>query len=454
MAVPIIMPRQGQSVESCVISKWHKKKGDTVKKGDLLFSYETDKAGFDEESSVDGIVLEIFYDEGEDVEVLKNLCVIGEDGEDFKEYDPRTSENNIEEDSNESKDAKEIVENSNIESKEINNKITDNGEKVFISPRGKNYAEKINVDYRSIKGTGANGRIMEKDIKDNLDSASYLTYSAKDNLNSDTSLNVKGTGIGGRITTDDLNKAPLTESTVKETLYDVKEFEVEKLSNIRKVIAKSMKNSLSSMAQLTLSTSFDATEILELRKKIKNELNLGNESLGNITLNDMIVYAVSRTLLKYKNINAHLVDDEIHKFKNANIGIATDTDRGLMVPTLFGANLKSLKEISSEIKSLSSMCKKGTINPDLLRDGTFTITNLGIFNVESFTPIINPPQVAILGVGGIVKKPKETKDKIELYSSIGLSLTIDHQAIDGAPAAKFLNELKLNLEKFQLMLLG
>jgi len=448
MAAPIIMPRQGQSVESCIISKWHKKRGDKIKKGELLFSYETDKAGFDEESVVDGVVLDIFFEEGDDVKCLTNICVIGDEGESVLEYDPRIS--------NTKKDQiiGNLVENINISSE----KTSSDDEKLFISPRAKKFANKVGIDYRNIEGTGANGRIIENDIKNNLSNGTYLTYSTKDNLDALAGrLELSGSGIGGRITLDDMKN--LNNNMSNNLVLDKSEcgeYEVVKLPNIRKIIAKSMKDSLSKMAQLTLNSSFDATEVLTLRSKIKSKIesnNLASLEIGNITLNDMIIFAVSKTLLRHKNLNAHLVGDEMHLYKSVNMGIAIDTDRGLMVPTIFNTDKKSINQISSEVKDISYKCKIGSVNTDVLKDGTFTITNLGIFNIESFTPVINPPQVAILGVGSIVKKPKEVDGIIKLFPSIGLSLTFDHQAIDGAPAARFLNDLKTNLENFQLLML-
>jgi pyruvate dehydrogenase E2 component (dihydrolipoamide acetyltransferase) len=228
------------------------------------------------------------------------------------------------------------------------------------------------------------------------------------------------------------------------------QYEDVKLPNIRKVIAKSMQASLSNSAQLTLNASFDASSILEYRNKIKGQY----EKLGmeNITINDMIVYAVSRTLLKHKALNAHYLDDTMRYFKNVNMGVAVDTERGLMVPTLMNANLKSLNEISAEVKALAKECQAGTINPDKMKNGTFTISNLGTFDIESFTPVINPPQTGILGVNTIVQKAKEVDGLIKLYPSMSLSLTFDHRALDGAPAARFLKDLKNNLENFTVLL--
>ncbi|MBN2883319.1 MAG: 2-oxo acid dehydrogenase subunit E2, partial [Clostridia bacterium] len=252
-----------------------------------------------------------------------------------------------------------------------------------------------------------------------------------------------GTGIGGRITAAD------TESKVIPT--DFVEYEDSKVSNIRKVIGNAMHASLSNMAQLTLNASFNATSIMNFRKSIKNM----KDTLGlpNITLNDLVVFATAKTLLKYKDLNAHFTGDSMRRFNTVHMGIAVDTERGLMVPTLGYCDKMSLGTISTKTKELADMCKKGTINPDLLQGGTFTITNLGAMGVESFTPVINPPQTAILGVCGLRTAIRGEGSNFEAYTAMGLSLTFDHRAVDGAPAARFLKDLCMYLENFDVLLL-
>jgi len=486
MATAVIMPRQGQSVESCIISKWNKKKGDRVEAGDILFSYETDKASFDEEAKAAGVMLDIFFDEGDDVPCLVNVCVIGNEGESTQQFNPNKAGNGAAagNPSESAAPAKAIGDTPaettapQANQKQHNTTQTQNmintGE-LKISPRARNLAERTGIDYRCATPTGPDGRIIERDIIALQESGRAFTASAMaEQLQNGTSAAVEGTGLGGRITTGDMGNAiaamtgaastgtsaaaagapaagnetfaAVTAATASaEPLYE----EV-KLPNIRKVIAKAMHQSLSTMAQLTLNTSFDATDILEFRKKLKeNKERLG---LENITINDIIIFTVSRTLANHKSLNAHFLDDGMLYFKNVNMGVAVDTDRGLMVPTLFNANLKSLNEISAEVKKLVKNCQAGTINPDMLRNGSFTVTNLGTLDIESFTPVINPPQTGILGVDSIVQRAREADGEIKFYPAMGLSLTFDHRAIDGAPAARFLKELKTNLESFSMML--
>lgn len=489
MATPIIMPRQGQSVESCIIAKWYKKKGDRVEIGDVLFSYETDKASFDEEAKVAGVMLDIFFDEGDDVPCLTNVCVIGNEGESTAEFNPNgagsdsvaasapgaagTSDQQKQQNPTKSQIA-DVEPQVNARANVMEPVQLSAGDSVKISPRAKNLAEKTGVDYRYATSSGPYGRIIEKDIVALKESGVVFTLSARaEQLKGNAGAAVAGTGLGGRITTGDLNSgaaaaaggasagAAASTGAVSGTASAILNgaavpgaaeplYEEVKLPNIRKVIAKAMHQSLSTMAQLTLNSSFDVSDILEFRKKLKESKDrLG---LENITINDIIIYTVSRTLAKHRDLNAHFLDDRMLYFKNVNMGVAVDTERGLMVPTLFNANLKSLNEISAEVKKLVKDCQSGTINPDMLKNGSFTITNLGTLDIESFTPVINPPQTGILGVNNIVQRAREVDGEYEFYPAMGLSLTFDHRAIDGAPAAKFLKDLKINLESFSTML--
>jgi pyruvate dehydrogenase E2 component (dihydrolipoamide acetyltransferase) len=445
MATAVIMPRQGQSVESCIITKWHKKKGDTVKAGELLFSYETDKASFDEEAKVSGTLLEVFFPEGEDVPCLTNVCVIGNAGESVAEFNPAAAVSQ----SKKEQETKPVQ--ADVPAEEVRIKeafaADDNG-RIKISPRAKNLAEKTGADYRFATPSGPDGRIVERDIIALKEAGYIFTPSAKEDMHAvKAGQNIEGTGLGGRITTADIAKACAASAEVEAPLTQ----EV-KISNIRKVIARAMHNSLSTTAQLTLNTSFDATCILDFRKKVKeNKDRLG---LENITLNDIILYAVSRTLINHKDLNAHFLEDKMLYFKNVNLGDAVDTERGLMVPTIFNANLKSLNEISKEAKKLAKECQSGSVSPDLLKGGSFTVTNLGALDIESFTPVLNAPQTGILGVNTIITRAKEVDGKTVFYPAMGLSLTFDHRAVDGAPAARFLQELKNNLENFSVLLLN
>ena len=442
MATIVIMPRQGQSVESCIITAFNKKVGDTVDAGEVLFSYETDKSSFDEPAPVAGKILAVWREEGDDVPCLENVLAIGEDGEDVSAFAPKGEDDApaaAPEVKAEEAAAPAIAE----ESAAAPAATAGIGS---ISPRARLLAEKTGADLLKAVPTGPNGRIIERDVEKLVDMGLTVSPAAKDAYTEAK----EGSGINGRVTLGDLASAPAAAAAPAAAPAPVAAYEDVKLPNIRKVIAKSMHASLSTMAQLTLNTSFDATKLLELRASLK----AGAEKLGlaNITLNDMVLYAVSRVILNHKDLNAHYLDDTMRYFNNVNLGIAVDTDRGLMVPTVFAAEKLSLNELSRAAKSVIKDAQSGTINPDLLRGASFTVTNLGSLGIESFTPVINPPQTGILGVNTIVRRVKEEDGEDVTYPAMGLSLTFDHRALDGAPAAKFLKELVFALENFDLLL--
>ncbi|MBR5586696.1 MAG: 2-oxo acid dehydrogenase subunit E2 [Clostridia bacterium] len=439
MATAILMPKQGQSVESCIIAKWHKNEGDSVAVGDVLFTYETDKATFDEEAKEAGTMLGIFFEEGDDIPCLTPVCAIGNPGEDISALKPAS-----EDDAPAAEAAPAAVEAAPVAAAapvEVKAVAADN---VFISPRAKALANKHNVDYHYAAPTGPNGRVIERDVQAMIDAGLMTTPAASGAYSAD----IVGTGIGGRISVNDIG-APAA-APAAASAAPVADFEEVKTPNIRKVIAKTMHASLSEMAQLTLNASFDATEIMAYRSKVK--ANMEKLGLANITLNDLVMYAVAKTLPNHKDCNAHYLGDTIKYFNNVHLGMAVDTPRGLLVPTIFNANNMSLNDIANAAKDLAGKCKDGTATPDMLTGGSFTVTNLGSMGIESFTPVINPPQTCILGVCTIETKVKNVGGEYKYYPSMGLSLTFDHRALDGSPAARFLKELCTNLENFSVLL--
>ena len=468
MATIVKMPQRGLSEESALLAEWHVKVGDQVSVGDLLFVIETDKTTFEVESEVSGTVLNVLYKEYDEVPVQEAVCIIGEADEvvDLSEYQQEAISSEANSNTPATPETETIVEKLPVGKSDTFDAIVvddTKNTKAKISPRAKVLALKKGIDYRQAKASGPEGRIIEPDIISMLESGPFVSSAARDGYygleigkNQETGL---GTGLGQRITTNDLEirqdeslkKVPEKPFMGSSDDHHIeKQFESVKLSQTRKVISKNMLKSLETTAQLTLNASFDATALLEYRQQIKDR----NESmnLSNISINDMILFAVSRTVKNHKALNAHLLGDEMHLYEHVHLGVAVDTDRGLMVPTLSYCDMKSLDVISKELRVLASECREGTINPDHLRGGTFTVTNLGSLGVESFTPILNAPQTGILGVGTIVNMPKEVQGKIVLYPSMVLSLTMDHRALDGAAAARFLKELRENLEKFSLLL--
>ncbi len=414
MANAVIMPKAGITVESCIIGTWQKKIGDKINVGDILFTYETDKASFECESTEEGTLLEIFFQDGDEVPCLVNVCAIGNQGEDCSALRPSGDaqcEAPVAEEASKAEEKTEAC------APIVAEATTSADGKTAISPRARKLADRAGVDATFATPTGPDGRIIERDIRTLMENPAV----AKTEVSSDA-----------------VACAPATE------------YEDVKFSGIRRAISKSMHTSLSTMAQLTHNTSFDATAILSYRKLLKN----AGEDYAGITLGDIILFAVSRVLKNHPDLNAHMLDDNtIRLFKHVNLGVAVDTPRGLMVPTIFHADQMSLLEISKAVKELASQCKEGNISPDKLSGGTFTVSNLGNLGVESFTPVINPPQTGILGVCGVVERIKKNADgSIGTYPAMGLSLTYDHRAVDGSPAARFQKELGNCLENFTALL--
>ena len=332
MATPIIMPRQGQSVESCILTEWKVSVGDTVAEGDVLAVIETDKASFDLESTAAGKILALFWEADDDVPVLANVAVVGEDGEDTDTFRPEGQ-------------------------------------------------------------------------------------------------------ASAPVAAEPESSAPAPAPAVSQV-------SVEPVKGIRKVIAERMIESLQSTAQLTLHTSFELTQAQAYRAQ---RLEAGQ---SKVSLNDIIAHGIVKALQNHPELNAHFLGNRIATFEKVHLGVAVDTERGLLVPVIKNASDLSIEQISAEVKKLAGACREGSISPDNLSGGSFTLTNLGMLGVENFTPVLNAPEVAILGVGGIALKPKRTESgAIEYVDTLPLSLTIDHQGVDGAPAARFLQTLVENLEE-------
>jgi pyruvate dehydrogenase E2 component (dihydrolipoamide acetyltransferase) len=422
MAIAVLMPRQGQSVETCILGQWYKTVGEEVSVGDLLFSYETDKASFEEEAKADGILLAKFYNEGDEVPVLVNVAVIGQKGESFDDLTPGLAPVLSEPEASAADDFPKIFE-FEVESDLYNSHIR-------ISPLAKNMAQKLGVEINSIKGTGPHGRIIARDVEQASKSAdSEKTIPAE--------IIVAKTKI---------------QSAPAMVLESGSDFEVKSIPNIRKLIANAMHQSLQNSAQLTHHLSADARQLQRLRKKFKNEFAEGKIK-QNITINDLVCFAVIRALEKFPQVNTHYHGDKMKWFKKVHLGLAVDTERGLMVPALKNADDLSVSGLSTQLQQLAAQARNGNINPDLLSPeaATFTVSNLGNYGVEMFTPVINLPQTAILGVCAIIPRPKEIEEGVYGFvPMIGLSLTYNHQALDGGEATLFLAEIRNQIENLSV----
>ena len=401
-AQAVIMPKEGITVESCIIGEWKKNVGDAVAVGDVLFTYETDKAEFECPSTAAGTLLAKFFEDGDEVPCLVNVCAVGNPGDAYEFLKPgaEAPAPAAEAPAAEAPAAAAAP-------------AAPKAELTAISPRAMAKAVANNVNPALATGTGPKGRIIERDIDKLIASGAAAAYAAP---------------------------AAAEETT----------FEDVKFGPVRKATAKSMTKSLSTMAQLTQQYSFDASQIQAYRAMLKPM----DAPMGKISLNDMVMFAVAKTILSCPDLNANMVEDNvIRHFSHVNLGFACDTPRGLLVPTIFHADEMSLLELSMEAKRLAAAARDGSLSPDEMTGATFTVTNIGSFGCEAFTPVVNPPQIGILGVCNIQMKIKSAKDgMIETYPAMGLSLTFDHRALDGAPAARYMSELCKSLESFMTLM--
>ena len=444
MAEAVLMPKQGQSVETCIITEWFKQKGDTVTEGDLLFAYETDKASFEEEAKTNGTLLDVFYKAGDEVPVLVNIAVIGNEGDDVSSFKTSAVNSSTTADvaAQEIKVQEESV--ANVPMPEQASKGAE-GDEVFVSPRARKLAKEKGVPVAQLKGSGPSGRVIEQDVLAYIAKYGEATPLAKAMMKEEPlAPSSAGTGLGGRIASNDL----VAGSGVMGG-----DFEDKPLPNIRKLIAKAMHASLQNSAQLTHHLGADARQLLAMRNKVKAAQIDGY--LSNITLNDMICYATIRALKQFPNVNSHFLGDSMRLFKNVHLGLAVDTDRGLMVPAIRNASDLSIQGLSKQMNEIAAACRKGSIDPELLNSqaATFTVSNLGNYGVEMFTPIINLPQSAILGVNTIVPRPKDLGNgAYGFVPYLGLSLTYDHRSIDGGEATRFVKQVAIEIENIDFEL--
>lgn len=468
MATPIVMPKQGNTVESVIIVGWKKQTGESVAVDDVLCEVETDKATMEVPSAVAGTLLATLFAAGEEVPVMATIAWIGEAGEVAPGSATEKQEGEKRERREETPSEAAPLETTApvVAQSPISNLQSP------VSPRARHLAEHKGVEAAALAGSGPGGRVIERDVQAAIAAQPKLTPVAKAMLaEGGFAAPTQGSGPGGRVTSKDLVKeggtgkegdkeikrqgegdaAPAT-TTAPSTDLQSPEVEIIPVKGVRKVIAERMLQSLQTTAQLTLNASADARALQALRKRLKES----PEAMGvrSITINDLVLFAVARTLPAFPGLNALFTGAEIHQYRSVNLGIAVDTPRGLMVPVVRGAETLSLRQLSAEAKRLATACLTSKITLDELNGGTFTVTNLGAFGVESFTPVLNPPQVGILGVSSIQLKPTEVGDKVKFIPHLGLSLTINHQVVDGAPAARFLQTLGQAIATIDLLLVG
>ncbi|GAB4223367.1 MAG: dihydrolipoamide acetyltransferase family protein [Spirochaetales bacterium] len=437
MATEVLMPRQGQTVESCVILEWKKKEGDQVQKGETLCEVETDKAVFSVEAPEDGTVLKVLFPEGADVPVLTPIAYIGTKGEQIEapsieapsSEGPATS--GVAGSSGQPAPSPTTTDSPPSSSPSLQGEAgipsPSPARNAFrISPRAMKLARQHGIQPETLVGTGPKGRIIERDVRKAIEGSQQVLQKAP----------AVGTERQAAPATANLGSAGTPVP----------------LTGTRKVIAQRMLESMQIHAQYTLHALADARAILRWRNRFKES----PEPYGcqGITINDLVLFVVARTLPRFPDLNAYWMKDSIQRFPDVHLGVAVDTPKGLLVPVIRNAHALSLVDLSREAKRLAQACIEGRIPASDLTGGTFTVTNLGNLGVQYFTPILNSPQVAILGVGTIQPHPVMEGEKVEFHPHIGLSLTADHQAVDGAPAARFLKAVADGITDVDFLLAG
>jgi pyruvate dehydrogenase E2 component (dihydrolipoamide acetyltransferase) len=431
----LVMPKLGLTMTEGTIVEWFKKEGEEVKKGEKLFAVETSKLTNEVEAPASGVLRKIIHKDGK-LAVLEPVGILAGADEDISDLLKKAgSSGNLD-----TEKKVEKKEKPKIEKEEEKN----TGKRIKASPKAKRLAKELGVDLYKVEGTGPGGAISIEDIE---------------NYQSEEERKVKTSPTAEKVAENlgvDINKIEKSERIMKDDVVGYKNFEMlkemadpvetrEKMTNMRSVISERMSQSQQTSAAVHYNLSVDTREMKRLRDKLK--------PIKKITYTDIIVKIVSRVLLEFPILNSSVDGDEIIKRNYTNIGVAVALDEGLIVPVVKYANIKGLKTISDDIKELADKARSNTLQPDEMSGGTFTVSNLGMFNIESFTPIINQPEVAILGINTIKETAVKVDGELQFIPMMTLSLTADHRVVDGSVAAQFLNRLKEYIENPNILIL-
>lgn len=431
MAEKIIMPKQGLQMTEGTITKWLVKEGDKVEIGQPLFEMETDKNTIQIDSTAAGEVLKLVAKEDETVPITETIAIVGKKGEDFADLLPKKEEKKPEPAPAPAAKAAPAA-----PAADDVTPIALEGGRIFVTPRAKMTAERKNLDYKTVKGTGPSGLIIERDI---LAAAAVKAspvakaIAARKGVSVTT---VTGTGENGKIVKHDILSGDANLA---------REDKVIPISGMRKVIADNMMNSVQSMAHAYHKVAVDMSQAKLIRAAFK-------KAEKKVSFNDIIIMALGRALQEHPRMNALVEDGKITEKGSVNIGIAVAVDNGLIVPTVRDVQNMTLGEIHDESARLIAKTKAGGLKKEDYSGGTFTVSNLGMFGIDEFTAIVNPPQVGILAVGAMTDTPVVRDGQIVVRPMMNLVLTYDHRVIDGAPAAQFLSRLKELLENPYLMI--
>lgn len=410
MIIPVILPKLGDTMDEGTITQWFKHKGDAVTKGEPLFEVLTEKANIEVEATASGFLRKVLYQVNETAPIGKTIAYLTTTADEILEL----AEGEREKEHNSTAAAQGHAQAAHAEALPARRRQ-------FVSPRARRVAKETGVDVSTLVASSSTGRVMEADVRKFL--ARQPIVQAQPVAESD---------------------APLSASALSQSFADT----IIPIAGVRQIIFDRMRASAQEIARVTLTTEADASELVTLRDR----LNAKQKEL-HFSFTDLLVLLAARALLKYPYMNATLRDDGVHQHAFVNMGVATDTEHGLLVPVIRDAHRKGLGEIYAEVRRLSEAARAGKVSPDDLRGGTFTITNLGAQEIDAFTPLVNQPEIAILGVGRIAQKPAAYQGQLALRWMVALSLSFDHRIVDGAPAAKFLQEVKHFVETPGLVLI-
>ncbi|MBW4848481.1 dihydrolipoamide acetyltransferase family protein [Bacillus safensis] len=441
MPKEIFMPKLSSTMEVGTLLQWFKEEGDSVEIGEPLFEIMTDKINIEVEAYDDGIFLKKYYEADDQIPVNAVIGYIGEANEQVPSEPPAQSE----EDSSGSSESasSDTASSSSTEAPKTPN------EKVRATPAARKTAKDHHVPIHEVSGTGPKGRVQKRDVeaavhsneKDQRVSPLAEKVAAREGIDL---ANVAGSGAHGKIMKSDVTAAAAqtAESSPVKT---------QKLAGMRKVIADRMSQSAFTAPHVTLTSEIDMTKAKEVRKQLLPAIE--KETGYRLSFTEIIIHAVSNVLTRHPHINMTFEQNELHFHDDVHIGLAVAVKDGLMVPVISHANQKGLKQLTKEAKEIGRNARDQKLLPDQLKGSTFTISNLGMYAIDTFTPIINQPEVAILGVGRIQEKPVVVDGEIQVRPMMGVSLSFDHRVVDGAPAAAFLTDLKKVLEQpFELLM--
>ena len=445
MITEVIVPKLGQTMEEGTIVEWLKQEGDVVQRGEMLFTTESDKAVLEVESTARGFLRKILVSAGQTVPVLTVVGLITRTvDEDISGYQEAGKQEAAKQ------ETREQAADHPAESVTVEPSVSELGTgRIFASPRARKTAREKGMDLALVAGSGPQGRIVEKDVLEFVASRPKPTPVAArvgKALGVDLAT-VSPSSPGGRITKADVQAAAQVTAPGQEAAV-----ESLPMAGVRRVIAEHMAASHTQTARVTLVTEADATDFVEVRERLKPAVS---EDWGFAPgYNDLLGLIVARAVREFPYMNVRLSADgsAIERLPIVNLGLAVDTERGLLVLTIRDADQKGLRTFGAEFRAQVERARVGKSLPDDLSGGTFTITNLGMYDIDAFTPIMNLPEAAILGVGRIQPKPVVREGEIVVRQMMTLSLAFDHRLVDGAPAARFLQRIKQLVENPFLLL--